>query len=161
MAKKMIESDALSEVFGEDGTRIISLIKKPMEDKEISAELDFETSKVRRILNELLEKNLVYLYRYRHDTGYTDYSWEAREDKIGDYVNDVMEKRLKRLDKELLTPEHIMFECGCNKVDYGMAIDYGFSCPKCEKTFREANPMKGSRKIKAEIKRIEALISAS
>ena len=132
-----------------------------MEDKEISAELEFETSKVRKILNELLAKNLVYLYRVRHDTGYTDYSWVRREEKIEEYVNYVMAKRIRKLDNELLTPEHIIFDCGCNKVDYGAAIEYGFYCPDCGKTFKESNPMKGSRKIRAEMKRLESLISAS
>jgi len=161
MTKLDVDKIALSEVFGEHGTKIIHLIDTPMEDKEISAKLDTDTSSVRTFLNELLANNLVNLYRVRHDTGYTNYSWVRRADKIAEYVNQVMEKKIRKLDRQLNSPEEIVFECGCARVDYGSAIEYGFYCSDCGKSFKETNPMKGSRKIKAEMKRLEGLISAS
>ncbi len=156
-----VHFDALSEVFGDDSTRVISVISKPLEDKDISAKLNFETSRVRTILNELLEKNLVHLYRDRLDTGYCHYSWVRRDDKIIDYLNKAVEGRMKALDGKLRAHEEIIFECDCKTVDYGHAIDLEFNCPDCMKRLAPVSPGKGSRKIQSELKRLAALMNAA
>ncbi len=158
---KDLNMEALDEVFGSEGTQIIQVIEKPMEDKEISQRLNFETSKVRTILNGLLEKNLVQLYRDRLDTGYCHYNWVRREDKIVDYVNYKMDKRIRKLDMQMIGEDDIMFECGCKRVDYGKAIEDGFACKDCGKQLNQIEAGKGSRKIKAEIRRLSGLKSAS
>ena len=57
----------LCETLGGDTFEVIRVIDSPMEDKEISKELNLETSKVRVILNDLLVRNLVRLDRDRQD----------------------------------------------------------------------------------------------
>lgn len=157
---KKIEKRALSEVFGDEGTQVIKVIKTPMEDKDISAKLNCETSKVRTILNELLALNLVNLHRVRQDTGYTNYNWVRRSDKIVEYVNSTVEEKIKILNDQL-SEEEVVFECECNRLGYGDAIENNFSCPDCNKDLKEVSPGKGSRKIKAEMKRLEGLVKAS
>jgi transcription initiation factor IIE alpha subunit len=148
-------------VFGDESTKVISAISKPLEDKDISAKLDFETSKVRTILNDLLEKNLVHLTRDRLDTGYCHYSWVRRDDKIIDYLNRSVDERMSSLDEKLRMQEEIVFECGCKTVDYAKAIESEFSCQDCMKKYTPVQPGKGSRKIQAELKRLSALMSAA
>ena len=77
----------LTETLGQESKDVISVIATPMEDKAISKRLKYDTSRVRTILNELLAMNLVQVNRNRHDTGYCDYSWVRREDKIRQFVN--------------------------------------------------------------------------
>ncbi|MBD3388204.1 MAG: hypothetical protein GF416_03920 [Candidatus Altiarchaeales archaeon] len=162
MAKGIdVKDGALCEALGEDSAEIIRVIDAPMEDKDISRELDFETSRVRSCLNELLVKNLVQLNRKRLDTGYCHYRWVRREDKIREYVDTYVSKRIKKLNGMLPDSEDIVFECGCSRIDYGRAIDQGFSCPDCGKTLKQISSGKGSRKIKSELKRLESLRNAS
>jgi transcription initiation factor TFIIE subunit alpha len=151
----------LNEALGGEWVEVINLIDTPMEDKEISKELNFETSRVRVILNDLLVKNLVQLDRDRQDTGYCYYRWSRREDKIKEYVNQYVETRIKELDGLLSEAEGIMFECGCNRFDYGTAIELGFTCPSCGKRLGESQGVRGSRKIKEELKKFTALRNAS
>lgn len=146
-------SGALSEVFGDEGKLIIDAIHTPLEDKDISAKLEVETSRVRTILNELLEKNLVHLHRDRLDTGYTHYHWVRREDKILDYVNQEMEDRIEALEKKLERQQDIVFECECKTLDYAEAIEEEFSCIDCGKKLSPATG-KGTRAMKAELKRL-------
>jgi transcription initiation factor IIE alpha subunit len=131
----------LSEALGQDTVSVIDVIGSPLEDKEISAKLDFETSKVRTILNDLLVKNLVALDRDRQDTGYCYYRWSRREDKILEYLNSYVETKIRELDGMLSSDDEIVFECGCalNQVSSG----------------------KGSRRIKGELKRFQELKNAS
>ncbi|MBU0762751.1 MAG: hypothetical protein KKD39_06965, partial [Candidatus Altiarchaeota archaeon] len=156
-----VHFDALNEVVGDESTKVIRAIGKPLEDKDISAKLDFETSKVRTILNDLLEKNLVHLYRDRLDTGYCHYSWVRRDDKIIDYLNKAVEDRMGKLDEKLRMQEEIVFECSCQTVDYAAAIEVEFNCPSCTKKLSPVQPGKGSRKIQAELKRLAALMNAA
>jgi transcription factor E len=151
----------LCETLGGESVDVIRVIDTPMEDKEISKELKFETSKVRTILNELLVKNLVTLNRDRQDTGYCYYRWVRREDKIKEYVNEYVDGRIRELDSQLTDSEDIMFECGCRKIGYGEAIEMGFACPTCGKTFSPAQTVKGSRRIKEELRKLAALKDAS
>ena len=156
-----LDDGVLCEVLGSESTEVIRVIDEPMEDMAISSKLDYETSRVRAILNELLVKNLVQLNRDRLDTGYCHYSWVRREDKIREYVDDYVERRIRKLDSMLPGEDDIVFECGCSRVDYGTAIEYDFTCPDCGRALKQVNAGKGSRKIKSELKRLTALRSAS
>jgi transcription initiation factor TFIIE subunit alpha len=151
----------LCEALGGDTVEVINIIDTPMEDKEISKELNFETSKVRVILNDLLAKNLVHLDRDRQDTGYCYYRWVRREDKIKEYVNTYLEGKIRELGGMLPEDDEILFECGCNRFDYGKAIELGFTCPDCGRKLSHANTGKGSRKIKDELKKLHAIRNAS
>jgi transcription factor E len=153
--------NVLGESLGEDSVEIIRLIDKPKEDKEISKKLNCETSKVRAVLNDLLEKNLVHLDRDRLDTGYCYYKWVRREDKLKEYADKYIEERIKQLDALLSAEEDIMFECGCNRFDYGTAIERGFMCPDCGTKLSHATTSKGSKKIKDEMKRLTSLKQAA
>ena len=156
-----VDRGVLCEALGDDTIEIIKVIDEPMEDKAISEELDFETSKVRAILNELLVKNLVQLNRQRLDTGYCHYRWVRREDKIREYVDMYVDKRIRKLDRMLPDEDGIFFECGCSKIDYGTAIELGFNCPDCGRSYRQVSAGKGTRKIKSEMKRLMTLRNAS
>jgi len=156
-----IDHGVLKEVFGGEASKVIKVIGTPMFDKDISQKLDFETSRVRAILNELLVKNLVQLDRNRYDTGYCDYYWVRREDKIRAYVDYYVSKKISKLEKNLADPDDIVFECGCERVDYAKALDENFICTSCGRNYKQVNSAKGSRKIKAEIRRLEALKNAS
>ncbi|MFH0862700.1 MAG: hypothetical protein V1875_06710 [Candidatus Altiarchaeota archaeon] len=151
----------LCETLGGETFEVIKVIDSPMEDKEISKELKFETSKVRVILNDLLVRNLVKLDRDRQDTGYTYYRWSRREDKIKEYVNDYVESKIKELDGMLSSRDDIMFECGCARIDYGKAIELGFTCPSCGKRLNQSQSVRGSRKLKDELRKFTALRNAS
>ena len=151
----------LNEALGGEVAEVISVIDSPMEDKEISKELNYETSKVRAILNELLVKNLVHLDRDRLDTGYCYYRWVRREDKIREYVNEYVDSRIRELDSMLSEEDDIFFECGCSRYDYGQAIEMGFNCPLCGKTLKYAETMKGSQKIREELRKLNAIRDAS
>ena len=151
----------LSEVLSEDHMEVIKVIDSPMEDKEISKELDFETSKIRTILNDLLVMNLVNLDRDRQDTGYCYYRWSRREDKIKEFVEKYLDGKIRELDESLSGEDEIVFECGCSRYDYGTAIEVGFTCPQCGQRLEEGNPAKGARKAKEEMKRFMALRNAS
>jgi transcription initiation factor TFIIE subunit alpha len=151
----------LNEALGGDTVEVIKIIDTPMEDKEISKELKFETSKVRVILNDLLAKNLVHLDRDRQDTGYCYYRWVRREDKIKAYLNSYVESKIKELDGMLSDEDEIIFECGCNRFDYGKAIELGFTCPECGRKLSHSSAGKGSRKIKDEMKKLQAIKNAS
>ena len=156
-----VDDGVLCEVLGSVEAEVVKVIKSPMEDKAISRELDCETSKVRAVLNGLLVKNLVQLNRQKLDTGYTNYSWVRRDDKIREYVDRYVDMRIRKLGGMLADSDDIVFECGCGRVDYGSAIEHEFSCPDCEKTFRQVSAGKGSRRIKSELKRLRALRTAS
>jgi transcription initiation factor TFIIE subunit alpha len=152
--------NVLTEVLGGDTLEVINVIDTPMEDKEISKELNYETSKVRVILNELLVRNLVHLDRDRQDTGYCYYRWVRRDDKIKKFVNEYVESKIRELDGVVSNSEEISFECGCNRFDYGTAIELGFTCPSCGKRLIEAQN-RGIRKVKEELKKFTALRNAS
>jgi transcription factor E len=156
-----VEDGVLSEVLGSEGAEIVKVIDSPMEDKAISEKLDYETSTVRSVLNELLVKNLVQLNRKKYDTGYTNYSWVRREDKIIEYIDMYMDKRIRKLHNMLSGPDEIVFECGCSRVGYEAAIDALFTCPDCGRGYRQVNAGKGSRKIRSELKRLKSLRRAS
>jgi transcription factor E len=149
----------LGESLGSESLQVISVIDYPIEDKDISSKIELETSRVRIILNDLLEKNLVHLDRERLDTGYTYYRWVRREDKLREFANNYIEKRMKELDEVLLEQERIMFECGCKRIEYSDALDMNFSCDDCGKDMKNAKGVKGARKIKAELKRLDLLRS--
>jgi len=151
----------LSETLGDDTKKIINVISTPMEDKDISKELKLDTSRVRTILNELLVRNLVTVYRFRHDTGYCNYSWVRREDKINEYVDRYLSDRITELDNQLSCGDLIVFECGCKRVDYGTAIEQNFTCPDCGGKYGQVDASKGSRQLKSELKRLSALRNAS
>jgi|WetSurMetagenome_2_1015567.scaffolds.fasta_scaffold342793_2 transcription initiation factor TFIIE subunit alpha len=151
----------LSETLGSDTLEVIKVIDTPMEDKEISKELKCETSRVRVILNDLLAKNLVQLNRDRLDTGYCYYRWVRRDDKIREYLNRYVNTRIQELDGMLAEPEDITFECGCGRVDYGTAIEKGFSCPTCGKNIVHSQGARGTRKMKEELRKLNALRNAS
>lgn len=156
-----LNENVLAEVLGEDSTEVIRLIDTPMKDTEVSEELECETSKVRIILNELLVKNLVHLDRDRLDTGYCHYRWVRREDKIQEYVDEYVDRRIRQLDDMLDEDDAIVFECGCQRVDYGTAIEKDFECIDCGRRLRQVSAGKGSRKVKQELKRLEAIRQAS
>ena len=153
--------NVLAESLGPDSVDIIKVIDTPREDKEISKKLNCETSKVRAVLNDLLEKNLVALDRERLDTGYTYYKWVRREDKLREYANEYVKQRIEELDRSLAQEDEIMFECACRRLDYGQAIELGFACPDCGKKLSHAVSVKGSRKIKEELRRLNSIKNAS
>ncbi len=156
-----VDKGALCEALGDETAEVIRVIAEPKEDKVISMETDFETAKVRAILNDLLVKNLVQLDRDRLDTGYCHYRWMRREDKIREYVDDYVEHRIRQLDGMLDEEDAIVFECSCNRVGYGTAIERDFTCPDCEKVYQQVKASKGSRKIRSELKRLSTIRSAS
>ncbi|MFH1055844.1 MAG: hypothetical protein V1744_07120 [Candidatus Altiarchaeota archaeon] len=151
----------LVELLGDEFTQVIKVIDTPMEDKAISKEVKLETSRVRAILNELLVKNLVRLDRDRLDTGYCYYKWVRREDKLREYVDEYLDCKIRDLDSKLSGSDDIVFECGCRRVDYGTAIELGFTCPQCGEKIEEADLGKGSRKMRDELKKLTALRNAS
>ena len=154
-----VDEGVLCEVLGSVGAGVVRVMDRPMEDKAISVRLDCETSEVRAVLNELLVKNLVQVNRTRFETGYTNYRWVRRDDKIREYVGSYVDGRIRELEC-LLSDDGIEFECGCGRVDYGTAIERMFRCPGCGEAYREAGVVDG-RKVRGELRRLRALRDAS
>jgi len=156
-----VDDGVLVEVLGSEGADVVKVIGRPMGDTDISRKLDCETSRVRVVLNELLVKNLVRLNRRRHDSGYCDYSWVRRDDKIREYVNGYFEGRIRELDSMVSDVEGIVFECGCRRVDYGTAIELGFTCPDCGGDFSRFDVSRDGGRLRSELMRLKALKDAS
>jgi transcription factor E len=136
-----IVDNVLTESLSEEHLKVMKALEKPKKDLDLAAELGFEDTQVRVILNDLHTRKLVsYTKTKNKETGWVTHYWQRREDQIVDYTQGYLKNRIKKLDRHLKSEATALkFNCGCKIVSYENAIDESFQCSDCGKPYMEYN----------------------
>jgi transcription factor E len=159
VAENSLLTDILSETLTEGHVTVIGTLSKPKHDEDIAAELNLKATVVRTLLNDLHIKNLVEYERSKNKkTGWYTYLWKRREDRIDEFVQSHISGKLNDLQKQLdLEKEGVTFNCACNRVTLGDAMETNFMCPSCSEAFVESDNDKIIKKLEIEIKKLNKI----
>ena len=109
--KQGVLKEVLSDSLSEEHVTVIEQLSKPQHDEEIAADLDVKATVVRTILNDLHARSLVEYERTKNKkTGWYTYLWKKREDKINEYIQSYLHRKLESLDTQLVSEKNSI-EC--------------------------------------------------
>ncbi|MBN2251390.1 MAG: DUF742 domain-containing protein [Candidatus Altiarchaeota archaeon] len=154
--------EVLTESMSKEHVTVLKKLSKPKHDEEIAAQLKLKATVVRTLLNDLHAENLVEYERSKNKkTGWYTYLWKKRDDKINEYVNSYLDRRLDDLNRQLEQErEGVTFNCGCersDRVSMGDAMETDFMCPECNQVYVESDNGKIIKNLESEIKKIGKL----
>ncbi|MFH1721465.1 MAG: hypothetical protein ABH950_02540 [Candidatus Altiarchaeota archaeon] len=156
---KLIRS-LLIESMSEDHIKIMDSLNEPKHDEDIAEELDVKATIIRTLLNDLHAENLVEYERTKNKkTGWYTYKWNRREDKVDEFVQGYLQKKLRNLNQQLDEQETgIIFSCRCENLSYDEALLKNFICEKCNSPHKEYDSAELVAKITTDIALINSLI---
>lgn len=159
--KKSVLRDILVEGLSEEHVSIIEKLSEPKYDEDVAAELKLKATIVRTLLNDLHINNLVGYERSKNKkTGWYTYLWNRRDDKVREYIQSYLKKRIEELNKQLETErEGMSFNCSCNRVPFEAAVELGFKCPECNEKMGEYNNSEIVDRIVNEISKVNSLLA--
>jgi len=154
--------DLLDTIGGEDAINLVKICekkKKMATDEEISKKMKKKVTEVRAILNKLHFRGIAYYQKTRNQkTGWYNYTWEIKKDRIAEIISEQQEENLEKLTQKMnLEADYSFFDCEkCNHREvFEIAAEYNFLCPTCGGSMTSANDPNRQKEIKVKIKKIE------
>ncbi|MDD3159358.1 MAG: hypothetical protein PHQ98_00105 [Candidatus ainarchaeum sp.] len=173
--KSIVELNSVKDYFTTlGGSNAIELLKicenkkKPFTDEEVSKKMEKKVTEVRSILNKLHYQGIATYQKSRNQkTGWFNYTWEIKKDRIAQIIIDKQKENLTKLNsKSEIENEYNFFTCkDCDeRIAFELAIEYNFICPACGgKMDSKATPSikdeidKQIKQIKQEIEVLEKI----
>ncbi len=157
--------ELIERIAGDLGVVIYSMdLENEFTDESLSEELGVEINEIRRVLFAFYEIGLAsYRRKKDEDTGWMEYFWKINYDREREVLRRELEKTRDKLEEKLrLEDESIYYICinGCVKVRYEEAMEYGFSCPRCNNMLEYLDSREALMKIKEELERINELLES-
>jgi len=114
---------------------ILEQLREPRYDEDIAEELSEKAVTIRKLLNEVHDKNLVQYARTKNPkTGWYTYVWERRNDKILEYSQNYLTDKISKINEKLdYEANNLMFACPCSEEYFPLtyAMEHNFQCKKC------------------------------
>lgn len=154
--------DFLETVGGPEAIKLTKLCehkRKKVTDEELSKKMNMKVTEVRTILNRLHYRGIACYEKSRNPkTGWYNYTWEIRKDKIAAMIIEQQEEVLDKLtQKRDLEADYDLFDCSvCDeRAPFELAVEHNFSCPVCGGIMNSANDPNRIKEIDKRIKQIE------
>jgi transcription initiation factor TFIIE subunit alpha len=154
--------DLLDTIGGQDAITLVKICerkKKSVTDEEISKKMKKKVTEIRAVLNKLHFRGIACYQKSRNQkTGWYNYTWEIRKDRIAELINEEQEEHLEKLTKKKnLEADYSFFDCNkCNHREvFEVAAEYNFLCPTCGGSMTSANDPNMQKELADKIKKIE------
>ncbi|VVB74433.1 Transcription factor E [uncultured archaeon] len=154
--------DLLDTVGGQDAIELVKICekkKKMATDEEISKKMKKKVTDIRAILNKLHYRGIACYQKSRNQkTGWYNYTWEIKKDRIAEIIGEQQEENLEKLtQKKNLEADYCFFDCNqCNeRAVFEIAAEYNFICPGCGGSMTSANDPSRQKELSGKIKKIE------
>lgn len=145
----------ISETLGKEHLEVMKRLSQPKYDEDIAEELGLKATVVRTLLNDLHSRSLVEYERIKNkSTGWYTYIWRKREDRLHEYAQTYLDKKLEKLAKELEKERDGIFKCSCTIVSLNQALEKDFFCPECGEKFSQYDNSKAVKELETEIEKI-------
>jgi transcription initiation factor TFIIE subunit alpha len=158
----VLVKDFLDTVGGPDAVTLTKLCENKrtrVTDEELSKKMKMKVTEVRTILNRLHYRGIACYEKTRNQkTGWYNYTWEIRKDKIAELIIEQQAEIMNKLtQKRDLVADHGLFDCTkCDeRAPFELAVEANFICPSCGSTMNSANDPKKIKEIEKRIETIE------
>lgn len=158
----VLVKDLLDTIGGIDAINLVKICekkKKMATDEEISKKMKKKVTEVRAILNKLHFRGIACYQKSRNQkTGWYNYTWEIKKDRIAELINEQQVEHLEKLtQKKNLEADYSFFDCDkCNHREvFEIAAEYNFLCPTCGGSMASANDPNRQKEIGDRIRKIE------
>jgi transcription initiation factor TFIIE subunit alpha len=163
----VLVKDLLDTIGGQEAVILVQICekkKKSVTDEEISKKMKKKVTEIRAILNKLHFRGIACYQKSRNQkTGWYNYTWEIKKDRIADIINEQQKENLEKLTKKKnLEADYSFFDCNkCNHREvFEIAAEYNFLCPTCGGSMTSANDPQMKKELENKIKAIETEIIA-
>ncbi len=158
----------LGETILDEQMVVLEQLREARYDEDIAEELSQKAVTIRKLLNELHDKDLVQYVRTKNPkTGWYTYVWDRRDDKILEYSRNYLGNKISEIEDKLFYEQNnLMFVCACKDryVPMTYAMENNFHCGECNNYFTEfdnSNVIEGleksKKKLNADIKKINKI----
>jgi transcription initiation factor TFIIE subunit alpha len=158
----VLVKDLLDTIGSQDAIELVKICekkKKSVTDEEISKKMKKKVTEIRAILNKLHFRGIACYQKSRNQkTGWYNYTWEIKKDRIADIINEQQKENLEKLTKKKnLEADYSFFDCNkCNHREvFEIAAEYNFLCPTCGGSMTSANDPQMLKELEGRIKKIE------
>jgi len=166
ITKLSLVKDFLGTVGGPDAVKLTKLCenkRKKATDEELSKKMKMKVTEIRTILNRLHYRGIACYEKKRNQrTGWYNYTWGIRKDKIAEIIISQQEEVLEKLaEKRDLEADYDLFDCvNCDeRAPFELAVEHNFTCPLCGGTMNSANDPGRIKDINKRIRQIEREIN--
>ncbi len=163
----ILVKEFLDTVGGEDAITLVKLCekkKKCFTDEEISKKMKKKVTEIRATLNRLHYRGIAVYQKSRNQkTGWYNYTWEIKKDRIAALIlekeKETVDKLVKKRNLEL---DYNHFDCTkCSeRMPFEVAAEYNFLCPACGSQMSNANDPKKQKELDDKIKKLKIEIEA-
>lgn len=140
-------------------TKICENKRTRVTDEELSKKMKMKVTEVRTILNRLHYRGIACYEKSRNQkTGWYNYTWEIRKDKIAELIVEQQGEEIEKLtQKRDLGADDSLFDCiNCDeRSPFAVAVESNFVCPSCGSRMNSANDPKKIKDLEKRIKLIE------
>ena len=158
----VLVKDLLDTVGGPDAVILVKICEKKRKmvtDEEISKKMKKKVTEVRALLNKLHFRGIACYQKTRNQkTGWYNYTWEIKKDRIASIIGEEQEEHLEKLtQKKNMEADYSFFDCEkCNHREvFEIAAEYNFLCPTCGGSMGSANNPNVQKEMGGRIKKIE------
>ena len=158
----VLVKELLDTVGGVDAIVLVKLCEKKRKmttDEELSKKMKKKVTEVRAILNKLHFRGIACYQKARNQkTGWYNYTWEIKKDRIAEIIQEQQKENLEKLNKKMnLEADYSLFDCSkCNHREvFEVAAEYNFLCPACGGNMTSANDPNRQKELTGMIKKIE------
>jgi len=158
----VLVKELLDTVGGIEAVQLVKICEKKRKmvtDEEISKKMKKKVTEIRAILNKLHYRGIACYDKARNQkTGWYNYTWEIKKDRIAELINEQQEENLDKLRQKMnLEADYSFFDCDkCNHREvFEIAAEYNFLCPTCGGSMTSANDPNRQKELNVKIKRIE------
>ncbi len=158
----VLVKELLDTIGGEDAITLVKLCEKKRSmttDEELSKKMNKKVTEVRATLNKLHFRGIACYQKARNQkTGWYNYTWEIKKDRIADIIEEQQKENLEKLNKKMnLEADYSLFDCAkCNHREvFEVAAEYNFLCPICGGSMTSANDPNRQKELTGKIKKIE------
>jgi len=158
----VLVKDLLDTIGGEDAIHLVRICEKKRKmttDEEISKKMKKKVTEIRATLNKLHFRGIACYQKSRNQkTGWYNYTWEIKKDRIAALISEQQEEHLEKLTKKRnLEADYSFFDCNkCNHREvFEIAAEYNFLCPTCGGSMTSANDPNMQKELSGRIKKIE------
>lgn len=158
----VLVKEFLDTVGGADAITMVKLCEnktKCFTDEEISKKMKKKVTEVRATLNRLHYRGIAVYQKSRNQkTGWYNYTWEIKKDRIAALI---LEKEKETVDKLVkkrsLESDYNQFDCTkCSeRMPFEVAAEYNFACPACGSQMSNANDPKKQKELDDKIKKLK------
>lgn len=158
----ILVKELLDTIGGEEAITLVKLCEKKRKmttDEELSKKMKKKVTEVRAILNKLHFRGIACYQKARNQkTGWYNYTWEIKKDRIADIIEEQQKENLEKLNNKMnLEADYSLFDCTkCNHREvFEVAAEYNFICPSCGGNMTSANDPNKQKEMATKIKKIE------